>query len=170
MNRYVALLRAVNVGGHGKLAMSALTQICQSAGFGDVRTYIASGNVVFDSDLGIAEITTALQNGLRAHTGAEVPFFLRTGAQMQQVYDANPFAGQPPNRVAAIFLDGPPPAGAADTATGARDEEIALGVSEIYVHYPSGMGTSRLKLRAGATGTARNMNTVLKLVQMASTT
>ena len=80
---------------------------------------------------------------------------------------ANPFANREAKFTATIFLDEPPPSDAARNVSGRNDEEIALGAREIYVHYPSGMGKSKLKIRAADKGTARNMNTVAKLVEMA---
>ena len=110
MSTFIALLRAVNVGGTGKLPMSDLAALCAQVGFERVRTYIASGNVVFDDD------------------GSD----------------------------------------ALDKVTGRADEELRLGRREIYVHYGQGMGTSKLKIPAAKAGTARNMNTVAKLVEMAA--
>ena len=68
----------------------------------------------------------------------------------------------------AIFLDEPPPRDAAERATGRADEEIRLGRREIYVHYGDGMGRSRLKIPAAKAGTARNINTITKLAEMAA--
>jgi uncharacterized protein (DUF1697 family) len=86
---------------------------------------------------------------------------------MAGVLAANPFADQAGNRVVAIFLNAAPPADALHEVSGLRDERIALGRREIYVHYGDGMADSRLKIRAAAQGTARNMNTVAKLAAMA---
>ena len=71
------------------------------------------------------------------------------------------------SKVAAIFLKNAPPKDALEKASGIADEKLALGAREIYVHYPSGMGRSKLRLLAAAGGTARNMNTVAKLAAMA---
>jgi uncharacterized protein (DUF1697 family) len=87
---------------------------------------------------------------------------------MQDVLAANPFSDTPPNYTYAIFLDGPPPEDAIERAVGVKGEEIRLGRREIYVHYPSGMGRSKLKIPAAKSGTARNMNTVAKLAEMAA--
>ena len=86
---------------------------------------------------------------------------------MAAAVTANPFGDEPGNQVAAIFLDEPPPADALDGAKGVADERMALGEREIYVHYPSGMGRSKLRIPAAASGTARNMNTVAKLPALA---
>jgi uncharacterized protein (DUF1697 family) len=87
---------------------------------------------------------------------------------MAQVLAANPFPDAPGNRVTAIFLDDPPPADALQNVRGRVDEEIALGVREFYVHYPSGMAETRLRIPSAEKGTARNLNTVSKLVALAS--
>jgi uncharacterized protein (DUF1697 family) len=68
----------------------------------------------------------------------------------------------------AFFLDAPPPRDAIDHAVGRKDERIALGIREIYVHYAEGMGKSKLRIPAAKAGTARNMNTVAKLVELAA--
>lgn len=169
MSVYVALLRAVNVGGV-KLLMSDLKATCEAAGFRDVRTFIASGNAVFVSDDDPASVKVALEAGLTAHLGAPVAVFVRDAAEMAAVVARNPFADAPGNRVAAIFLEAAPPADALATVTGrAEDEALALGANEIYVRYGvAGMGRSKLKIPAARHGTARNMNTVATLARMAA--
>ncbi|WP_025599339.1 DUF1697 domain-containing protein [Burkholderia sp. WSM2230] len=167
MTRYVALLRAVNVGGTGKLPMAELRSMCESLGFTNVRTYIASGNVVFDSKLGEASVKSRLEGCLEQYAGKPVGVAVRTGTELAQVLEANPFKSAASNRTVAIFLDAPPPADALAHASGQRDEEMALGAREIYVYYNEGMADTKLKISAAKTGTARNMNTVAKLVEMA---
>jgi uncharacterized protein (DUF1697 family) len=93
---------------------------------------------------------------------------VRTAAEMAAVAKANPFSQEAGNRVVAIFLDNKPPADAVSAATGAADEKLAAGVREIYVHYGEGMAHSKLKIPAAKDGTARNMNTVATLAQMAA--
>jgi uncharacterized protein (DUF1697 family) len=167
MRAYVALLRAVNVGGTGKLPMSDLKALCERAGFLEVRTYIASGNVVFASRMSEAEVKAALESVLQDYAGRPVGVLVRTAAEMAEVLASNPFPDAPPSRTVAIFLDEPPPRGAVERATGRADEEIRLGKREIYVHYGDGMGRSRLKIPAARAGTARNLNTVARLADMA---
>jgi uncharacterized protein (DUF1697 family) len=164
---FIALLRAVNVGGTGKLPMTVLKGLCERAGCTQVRTFIASGNVVFRSTKSKARIKAALEAHLLDYAGKPVRVLVRTHAEMAAVLKANPFKKTAPNRTMAIFLDAPPPADTIAGATGRRDEEIALGVREIYVHYGDGMASSKLKIKAAETGTARNMNTVAKLVALA---
>ena len=168
MNSFVALLRAVNVGGTGKLPMVELKAMCEAAGFQSVRTYIASGNVVFQSKKTEAQAKTALETALAAYAGKPVGVMVRTAAEMAAVLRSNPFLKMPGNRTVAFFLDGPPAADALGTISNQTTEEIRLGLREIYAYYPDGMGDSKLKIPAAKNGTARNMNTIAKLAEMAA--
>jgi uncharacterized protein (DUF1697 family) len=99
--------------------------------------------------------------------GAEVPVMVRTAQEMEAVAAANPFPDMPGNRVVAMFLDHRPPRDALASATGIRDEQMELGEREIYIFYGDGMADSKLRIPAAASGTARNMNTVAKLAELA---
>jgi len=169
MTAYVALLRAVNVGGTGKLPMTELVAMCEKAGFAKVKTYIASGNVVFTSEKSESAVKAALEKAMHAYAGKAVGVMVRTAAEMAAVAKANPFAKAPGNRVVAVFLDDKPPTNTADEAKHVDGEEIATGKREIYIRYTDhGMGQSKLVVPAAKTGTARNMNTVAKLAEMAA--
>jgi len=168
MGAFVALLRAVNVGGTGKLPMSELKAMCEELGFGGVRTYIASGNVVFSSRKPEATIKTALEKRLETYAGKPIGVLVRSAAEIAQVLSDNPFPKAKPNRTVAIFLDSKPPADTLAGVRGRKDEEIRLGRREIYVHYGDGMGQSKLVIPAAKTGTARNINTIATLVTMAA--
>jgi uncharacterized protein (DUF1697 family) len=168
MGSFVALLRAVNVGGTGKLPMSDLKDICEELGLGAVRTYIASGNVVFLSRKSEAAIKAALEKRLEAYAGKPVGVLVRSAAEVAQVLADNPFSKEPPNRTMAVFLDRAPPADTLAAVRGQRDEQIRLGRREIYIHYGEGMAKSKLVIPAAKTGTARNMNTVATLARMAA--
>ena len=165
---FVSLLRAVNVGGTGKLPMSDLKRLCETAGFRNVRTYIASGNVVAERDGSEAEAKAALEVELRAYAGKPVGVIVRTGAEISNVVANNPFPDRSASRTVAIFLDHAPPSDALRDVKGQANEEVLLGAREIYVHYPDGIGRSRLRILATDDGTARNMNTVAKLAAMAA--
>jgi uncharacterized protein (DUF1697 family) len=168
MTTYIALLRAVNVGGTGKLPMADLRAICSDAGFGRVETYIASGNVVFQSKTAPSGVKAELEARLRSYAGKPIGVVLRTAAEMAAVIEANPFPQAEPRFTYVIFLDHRPPRDALDHAVGQSDEEMCLGDREIFVHYGSGMGRSQLRIPAARMGTARNMNTVAKLAEIAS--
>ncbi len=168
MAAFVALLRAVNVGGTGKLPMSDLKEMCEALGFAGVRTYIASGNVVFTSRKSESAVKSALEARLNAYAGKPVGVVVRSATEMHAVVTDNPFPEAPPNRTVAIFLDEPPPADTLATVRGRNDEQIGLGRREIYVHYGDGMAKSKLVVPAAKAGTARNMNTVAALAKMAA--
>jgi len=168
MNAYAALLRAVNVGGTGKLPMADLVRICEACGFLDVQTYIASGNVVFRAKGSEAQVKRALSTALNDYAGKPVGVLVRTAAEMADVLAANPFPDAKPNRVLAIFLDEAPPRDAIATAKHLRGERIALGRREIYVDYGDGIGDSKLVIPAAKPGTSRNMNTVAKLAELSA--
>jgi uncharacterized protein (DUF1697 family) len=164
MTKYVALLRAVNVGGTGKLPMAELKSMCSDAGFARVETYIASGNVVFETKARPSRVKAELEARLLA-------FFANCGA------DGSGDGGSPqgqslPGSRAQIHLCHFPrraaPLDALDHAVGQSGERMALGDREIFVHYGKGMGRSKLRIPAARTGTARNMNTVAKLAEIAS--
>jgi uncharacterized protein (DUF1697 family) len=164
---YIALLRAVNVGGTGKLPMADLKRMCEALGFTHVRTYIASGNVIFRSDMPAAKVKAALEAALEIYAAKPVGVMIRDAAEMSDVLAANPFADAQPNRVVAIFLQTPPPAATDMVVKGQCSEQISCGKREIYVHYGDGMAESKLSIAEAKSGTARNMNTIAKLVEMA---
>jgi uncharacterized protein (DUF1697 family) len=168
MTTYIALLRAINVGGTGKLPMSDLRAICEEASFARVETYIASGNVLFESKAAASKVRAELEARLLAYAGKPIDVLLRTAAEMSAVLKANPFPKAEARHTYAIFLDNAAPSDALARVTGQQDEEMRLGKREIYVHYPTGMGRSKLRIPAAKTGTARNMNTVAKLVELAT--
>src|SRR5882757_10582969 len=167
MTTYVALLRAVNVGGTGKLPMAELKNMCAELGFRRIETYIASGNVVFDCDGTPRKVQAQLEKRLHGFAGKAVGVFVRTAAEMRVVQKSNPFPGTEPKHTYTFFLSETPSANALDDVRGRAREEIHLGKREIYVYYPKGMGQSKLQIRAARLGTARNLNTIAKLVQMA---
>lgn len=165
---FVILLRAVNVGGAGKLPMADLKRLCEKAGFRRVRTYIASGNVVAERDGSESQARAALEAELRAYAAKPVGVVMRSAAEMSAVVALNPFPDRSASRTVAIFLDRAPAQDALSEVKGQANEELRLGAREIYVHYPDGIGRSKLVIPAARDGTARNMNTVARLAAMAA--
>jgi uncharacterized protein (DUF1697 family) len=163
---YIALLRAVNVGGR-QLKMADLKAAAEKLGLEETRTFIASGNLLFKSGRSEAAVKRALEDALTKHMGKRVEVMVRTAKEMEDAVAANPFSKEPGNRVVAIFFDEPQAEQAIRSAKNVADERLALGSREIYVHYPSGQGRSKLRLGTKARGTARNMNTVAKLAELA---
>jgi uncharacterized protein (DUF1697 family) len=168
MTTYIALLRAINVGGTGNLPMSELKAMCERIGGANARTYIASGNAIFESTMSAAQVKTKLGAELERYVGKPVGVVVRTAREMAKVLAGNPFPDAATVKTVAIFLDAAPPKSALDGIKGANREEVRLGTREFYVHYSDGQGRSKLKIPGAAAGTARNMNTIAKLVEMAT--
>jgi uncharacterized protein (DUF1697 family) len=166
MTAYVALLRAVNVGGTGKLPMKDLVTMCESIGFQEVKTYIASGNVVFRSELNANACQGLLEKTLADYAGKAVGVFIRTHEQLKNLLAQNPFADREGNRSICLFLDEPVTSTMIDAVRNKRDEELICGDGVIYIHYGAGMADSKLHIPAAKNGTARNINTVSKLCQL----
>lgn len=164
---FIALLRAVNVGGTGKLAMTDLVKLCERAGFTDVKTYVQSGNVVFGSRAGEAKVKATLEKALAAKLGKPVGVILRDAAALTRVLADNPFKSAPPNRVIVMFYDEPLPADAVAGVNAPGGEQLELHGRELYIHYAEGQGVSKLKVPLASRGTGRNLNTVAKLAAMA---
>ena len=164
MTSYVALLRGINLMGSTTLRMADLKAIAENLGLQAPRTFIASGNLLFTSE---SAIKSALEQAVRAHMSRDVGVMVRTAKEMADVVAANPFVDEPGNKVVAIFLNEKPPPDTLEAAQNVAEERMALGRREIYVHYPSGQGRSKLKIPAAASGTARNMNSVKKMAEMA---
>jgi uncharacterized protein (DUF1697 family) len=166
MTVFIALVRSVNVGGTGKFPMSELKKLCEAAGFTEVRTYIASGNVLFESGKTEARVKAEVEKRVTKYAGRAIPVLIRTVREMAAIVKMNPFPDTDPARTVVIFLNKAPPKDTMATAKGQTQEEIRLGKREIYVHYGAGQGNTKLRLAASEFGTARNMNTVAKLAAM----
>jgi len=168
MTVFVALLRAINVGGTGMLPMKDLAALCTGCGLKDVRTCIQSGNVVFKSTLSERSITARLEKALAERMGKKVDVMLRTAVELRAALKANPFPHGKPAQVVVLFLAAPAPKGLLDGLAIPGPEEVHREGREIYIHYPNGIGRSKLKLPAAVVGTARNLNTVARLAELAS--
>lgn len=133
--------------------------MCEAIGFEKVRTYIASGNVVFQSGGSEDQVRSGIEGQLQAHTDRSVGVIVRAAAKI----------AAPNNRVMALFIDGPLPSDPLDGVTGIKSDQIRLEKREMFVLYPDGMSNIRLRLPSEKHA-ARNMNTVLKLARMAAAT
>lgn len=168
MTVFVALLRAVNVGGTGSLAMKDLVGLCTGLGFENARTYIQSGNVVFGARLGRSRVLASLERELTAHMGKKIDVILREASELRRVLEANPFREMQPAKVAVAFCSAPVPKKLFDSIVAPGGEQVVAGRDEFYVYYPDGMGRSKLKFpKMDGVATVRNINTVTKLVAMA---
>jgi uncharacterized protein (DUF1697 family) len=175
MTRFVALLRAVNVGGRA-LPMAALRELCTGLGWEEVQTYIQSGNVVFEAKGKADALETALEKAIAARFGFEAPAMIRTASEWYILLAANPFPKESeaePNRVFLGVPKGALAAGAADRIAdkAAAGERVKAAAGALWFHYPEGAGTSKLTpalidRAAGCPVTARNWRTATKLGEM----
>jgi uncharacterized protein (DUF1697 family) len=161
---WVALLRAVNVGGNNKIPMAELAALAKRLGLGNARTYIASGNLIFASALGEDDLRGLLEQAIEAGWGKPIAVLLRSAAELAEVAARNPWPDRPGNRVLVLFTDAEP---SLDGVRHQAGEVLALGRREIFIDYGEGIGTSKLVVPAAKAGTARNMNTVAKLAELA---
>ena len=177
MPAYVALLRGINGGGNRMIKMADLREIFVAAGADDVATFIQSGNVVFiHSARSEAALAAELEKRIAKTVGFAVPVALRTAGQLARVIEDSPFPAADADHLHVAFLSARPPANAPtiDARAFAPERCAAVG-RELYLYLPDGVGRSKLaaavlaKPKAiGASGTARNWRTVLKLSELAS--
>ena len=169
--RWAGLLRAVNVGGR-KLPMADLRRVTEEAGFTEVATLLASGNLVFSGSGGEAAIRERLEAAIHDLTGFHAEVLLRSKQQLEVLLAANPFPDGQPARVLVCFLDAEAPAGLAEKlAAAAAGERILVAGTEIWIDFSDGIGVSKLWARLPALVkprivTGRNVNTVGKLAAL----
>ena len=132
MPSYAALLRAVNVGGTGKLAMSDLRRLCEQGGLSQVATYIQSGNVVFRSTRSEASVKKLLEAALAQQLGKPCGVLVRQAAELRELLADNPFPDAAPNRVMALFLDAPPPAASLKGIVAGKNLMVVANNSHIF--------------------------------------
>lgn len=169
----VALLRGVNVGGGNRIAMADLRALAGDLGWRDVRTVIASGNLLFRADGTTAELARQLEDGLEAGLRKAIPVLVLPGADVLAVVAGCPFAVEPGNTVHGFFLWSEPKVDhRALRALKAGDETLVVEGRMAWLHAPSGLARSDLAQRmdrvlTGTEMTARNLNTIRKLADLA---
>jgi uncharacterized protein (DUF1697 family) len=174
--RCALLLRAVNVGGHGKLPMADLRRVLEGLGHRDVQTYLQSGNATLDADLAPGDLARQVENALHEQLGLRTEVIVRTGGELAAVLDANPFpdALANPSWLLVTFLRDPLPADVVQRLDpdAWRPDRFAVLGREVYQAYAAGSGRSRMAtgLLRGlpVVGTARNWNTVVALAERTS--
>jgi uncharacterized protein (DUF1697 family) len=171
MQILVALLRGINVGGNNILPMTELKVLCEEAGFKNVQTYIQSGNVFFESKVPEEKAAVKLQEALRTKLPNPVSVMIRTIEELETIVANNPFPSANPSQVGVLFLEQIVDESIVEEFLKKETEEIITGKREIYIHYPNGMGRSKLKFpKIAKRGTVRNINTVKKLAGLAKKT
>ena len=162
-----AFLRGINVGGHRPVAMGDLRVVFSGLGLGNVRTLLQSGNVVFTTSHGAARLRPIIEATCAEQLGHDISVILRTEPEMEKVVAGSPFAqaATEPAKVHVVFLADKPTAAAIAKFEKQRvAEEWVLDGRHVYVWYPEGAGRSKLRLEFGTPATARNWNTVTKVL------
>jgi uncharacterized protein (DUF1697 family) len=175
MQNYIALLRGINVGGHHKLPMKELRILLGELGLENVQTYIASGNVVFQSDrTDTGELTREISSAIEANHGFKPRILLLTGEEIETAVKANPFPDAESDHKSLHFyflLDEPKNPDLAALQELKQDNESFELIDKVfYLHAPDGIGRSKLAEKVerhlGQPTTARNWRTVSKILEM----
>ena len=179
MATYIAMLRGINVGGHRLIKMEQLCGSFTALGCREVRCYVQSGNVVFESRAGApCVLSKRIEAKILRDYGFDAPVLVRTAAELACVQGENPFpkeAGVDPSRLHVAFLAAIAPAGACELLQGlaAKSERFFVNGREVYLHCPDGYGGTKLsntaiEAKLGVTATTRNWKTVNALLAMTS--
>ena len=176
MPRQVALLRGINLGARNRVSMPELRELLEGLGHEDVKTLLQSGNVVLTSDETGEQLEQALEQAIAKDLGVESRVVVRTVNEIEVVVERDPFGGvaDDPKRYQVSFLSAPPEAAVVRALEDAdvAPEQVLVSGREIYAWHPGGIQRSPLvKLltdkKLGVTATARNWNTVTKLLELA---
>ena len=172
MGKFIALLRGINVGGHRKVPMADLRALAEAEGLGDVRSHVASGNLVFESDAAAGVLETRLEKAIAAQFGFDVDVVVRSAAAWAKLAQANPFpkeSAETPDRV--MMTIGKRAAGEAEVAAlrakAAADERVERKGEAVWIWFGSGAGRSKIGTMPGKEiWTSRNWRTVQTLEEM----
>lgn len=175
MTTFIVLLRGVNVGGNNRVPMADLCAACEKAGFREARTYINSGNLVFEGKGTVPSIEQVVEELLAKHFKVSVPVVARTAAQWPAYLRGNPFPDAEPKTV-QLGLSKSPPAKGCATAIAERataGERVQVVGDAVWVQFAQGVGKSKLSpafldKAAGSPLTLRNWNTVQELAKLAN--
>ncbi|MGH6945714.1 MAG: DUF1697 domain-containing protein [Kiloniellales bacterium] len=177
MTVHIALLRAVNVGGRNKIAMSELRALAGALGLADARTLLQSGNLVFRSGRASSALERQLEEETARRLGVSTDYLVRSAAEWETAIARNPFpdeAKRDPSRLLVVFLKEAPERTSVKALQAAitGPEVVGAAGKQAYIIYPAGIGRSKLTSaliegKLGTRGTARNWNSVLKLAALA---
>jgi uncharacterized protein (DUF1697 family) len=177
MQQYVALLRGINVGGHGVIKMADLRQLFESLGLSQVVTYIQSGNVLFRTGESRVSLTRRLEERLASATGNEIKVFVFTRRELERAAANNPFA---PERMDAeqrchlMFLSAEPDAAHREKLMALEGEEYRFHIDDRVLYYAYSRKydgrrrTIDFERVLGVNGTARTWKVVDKLIELSA--
>ncbi len=176
MARQIALLRGINLGPRNRIAMPALRETLGQAGYEGVRTYVQSGNIVLEAGTSPSKLEAKLEALIAESFGLEIPVVVRTRDELAEVIEGNPLAGvaTDPKRYQVSFLSEAlePERLEALSQVATEPERLVAHGRELYAWHPDGVARSKLWAKLAGNGlgvkaTARNWNTVEKLLAMA---
>ena len=174
----ISMLRGVNLGPHNRIKMDALRSVYESLKLEEPRTYVQSGNVIFRTkEKNLAKLAVKIQDAIEKKFKCRPDVILRTTDELKKAIAATPFADRPhlePGKILVTFLAAEPPREAEANLAKFTDypEELHLKGREMYIYFPNGAGRSKLPWSSvekllKVTGTARNWNSVTKMLAMA---
>jgi len=176
VGRHVVLLRGINLPRHKRISMPELRGALEDAGFGDVKTYVQSGNVVLSSRAAPKTVAGKIERTIADRFGLDVDVVVRTRDELADVVERDPFGkrASDPKRLQVTFLAAEPHAEVIEKleAAAAGGEQLVASGRELYSWHPNGVGRSKLAAllagpRLGVTATARNWTTVTTLLALA---
>ena len=171
MDQWIALLKGVNVGGNNRIKSADLAMTCRDLGWHDITTLLASGNVVFRASGGATFLADQLSNALVAH-GLDVAVVVISRDVMKDIRRSCPFPSDEGKTVHGFFCLASPEVDETLIARFATQGEAVVSADRvIWLHTPNSFGTSALaknfpRVVSGTVMTARNLNTISKLVEM----
>jgi len=169
MTTFIAFLRGANVGGNNLVSKQDLAALGERAGLSNVRTYLNSGNLLFTGSCPEGELIAALEKELAGTTGTEIRVVIRSAKELDEIVAKNPFPDAIPSQVGVLLVTDPVKKDLTSGFVTPGKETVVTGKREVYIHYPDGMGRSKLKMPAQVkTGTMRNIGTLTKLAGLAA--
>ncbi len=175
MKIYIALLKGINVGGHKKVPMAELRNLLTNAGFQNVQTYIQSGNVVFQASEKASELETKIENLISIQFGFDVSVIIKTNKELQTILDGSPFSKEKKEKSYFIMLNRIPESNLVEEVDQLlyENEEIIIKKDCLYYYCSTGFGKTKFNMntyerKLKVTGTARNYNTMVKLLSLSA--
>ncbi|CAL2104408.1 conserved protein of unknown function [Tenacibaculum sp. 190130A14a] len=172
MNRYIVLLRGINVSGKNKIPMAELREVLNTLGFQNVQTYIQSGNIVLDTDESKVKVCDKVHLGIKEKFGFDIPVLARTPEEWKKTIDKYPFPIENEKIVAFSFLNKVPSKEEIEVK-GINDDKYKIEDDMVYLYCSSGFGKTKLtnnviEKKLGVIATTRNYKTTIKLLELAT--
>ena len=176
MITYVALLRGINVGGHIKVPMAELRALLTNLNYQNVKAYIQSGNVIFESSQSnISAIENSIQQAIYDHFGFEISVIVKTNKALKTIFDACPFSNEKKEKSYFILLSKAPEKALIEDVRQLffKNEEVIISNDCLYFYTSKGFGNAKFNMKTyerklQVTGTGRNYNTMVKLLSLSS--